>query len=72
MSMNKNGDGGPAFPLPDAAPNGNGDVLSHYIQPGMSLRDWFAGQAMAGICASPGSYTHTTVSRPKVQRGSLR
>lgn len=33
-------DGGPAFPTKDAQGN---------IQPGMSLRDWFAGQALAGI-----------------------
>lgn len=35
------GDGGPAFPTP--TPNSN-----H----GMSLRDWFAGQVLAGILAS--------------------
>ena len=34
-------DGGPAFPL------SNGYSL------GMSLRDWFAGQALAGLMASP-------------------
>lgn len=37
--MNKH-DGGPAFPAKDAQGN---------IQPGMSLRDWFAGQALIGI-----------------------
>ena len=31
-------DGGPAFPLP-----------GEYVTTGMSLRDWFAGQALAGI-----------------------
>jgi hypothetical protein len=36
-------DGGPAFPLPVTEWNpGNA---------GMSLRDWFAGQALAGIMA---------------------
>lgn len=35
-------DGGPAFPQPDASDNC-----------GMSLRDWFAGQALAGILGSP-------------------
>jgi hypothetical protein len=45
--MNARNDGGPAFPLPDAQPNGNGDVL-HPLQPGMSLRDYFAGQVLEG------------------------
>ena len=38
MSAQKN-NGGPAFP-------------GLYVgEPGMTLRDWFAGQALAGICA---------------------
>jgi hypothetical protein len=37
-------DGGPAFPV--VAENGLGHVAD-----GMSLRDWFAGQALAGIVA---------------------
>lgn len=37
-------DGGPAFP--------NKDELGSMI-PGMSLRDWFAGQALAGIMSNP-------------------
>lgn len=41
--MDKINDGGPAFPgaVDTAAP------------PGMSLRDWFAGQALAGLTANP-------------------
>ena len=44
-------DGGPAFPLPTI------DLQTHEIKypkhvQGMSLRDWFAGQAMAGNCAA--------------------
>lgn len=35
-------DGGPAFPVGELGVNG------HY---GMSLRDWFAGQALVGIFA---------------------
>lgn len=39
-------DGGPAFPRTGAE--------SHTSpQPGMSLRDWFAGQASVGLLASP-------------------
>ena len=33
--------GGPAFPT--------GLTPGHYSQEGMSLRDWFAGQAVAGM-----------------------
>ena len=35
--------GGPAFPV--NGPNGD--------HPGMELRDWFAGQAIAGLLANP-------------------
>lgn len=40
-------DGGHAFPniTPDMNVDGG---------PGMTLRDWFAGQALAGLCASDG------------------
>ena len=42
--MIKKNDGGPAFPVPNDA-NANGQV-------GMSLLDWFAGQALSGLIAS--------------------
>lgn len=46
--MNTPNDGGPAFPINDTVyPNGQ-------VQPGyngMSLRDWLAGQALAGQLA---------------------
>lgn len=39
-------DGGPAFPIPDSHyPNGQ----VQYGSNGMSLRDWFAGQALSGM-----------------------
>jgi hypothetical protein len=41
--MSKINDGGPAFPIPDEG------------WPGMTLRDWFAGQALAGISAQYGT-----------------
>ena len=34
-------DGGPAFPT--------GLTAGHYSQEGMTLRDWFAGQALGGM-----------------------
>jgi uncharacterized protein YodC (DUF2158 family) len=38
----KNNSGGPAFPVQD---------LSKWQCPGMTLRQWYAGQALAGLCA---------------------
>lgn len=43
-------DGGPAFPQPETK-NGN-TVADEHGQGGMSLRDYFAGQALAGLVAS--------------------
>ena len=40
-------DGGPAFPHGEK----HGDGSHFHSYPGMSLRDWFAGQALAGIFA---------------------
>ena len=37
--------GGPAFPATETEP--------HTLQPGMTLRDWFAGQAIPTICSNP-------------------
>ena len=37
-------DGGPAFACAVASPDGD-----KCLQEGMSLRDWFAGQALAGL-----------------------
>lgn len=46
-------DGGPAFPEAIAV-SAAGD---EYIGPsGMTLRDWFAGQALVGMLAATGSY----------------
>lgn len=40
-------DGGPAFPV---SWDMDGDRVA---MPGMSLRDWFAGQVLAGLWANP-------------------
>lgn len=48
-------DGGPAFPVvvPEIrGPDGEG-IREGWQEPGMSLRDWFAGQAMVGLLANP-------------------
>lgn len=42
--MTKINDGGPAFPVPD----GEAANLGYH---GASLREWFAGQALAGVWA---------------------
>lgn len=44
-------DGGSAFPRDDLEFHG-GNVVSGHYQSGMSLRDWFAGQALAGQIAA--------------------
>ena len=46
-------DGGPAFPIPGMSPVGTGDPRDGMAggcdpQPGMSLRDWFAGMFIQG------------------------
>lgn len=48
--MSRRDDGGTAFPvsIPGCGDNG---------QQGMSLRDWFAGQALAGLCTALISHT---------------
>ena len=45
--LNKKDDGGQAFP-----PNGTHPFVFHE---GMTLRDWFAGQAIMGLLACPGT-----------------
>ena len=42
-------DGGPAFPC-EQHETQNG-AWNQTFDPGMSLRDWFAGQALAGVIA---------------------
>jgi hypothetical protein len=50
MTAFANEAGGPAFPQGAVADHlGN----THPLFGGMTLRDWFAGQALAGLCANP-------------------
>lgn len=48
--MNKD-TGGAAFPVPGGPFNGNGDPIN-YPEAGMTLRDYFAAQVLAGVIAS--------------------
>jgi hypothetical protein len=43
-------DGGPAFPVA-SCPDANGQIC--WGTDGMTLRDWFAGRAMAGLLTQP-------------------
>jgi hypothetical protein len=53
-------DGGAAFPRTGMLLQ---DELYEYPQDGMSLRDWFAVQAMAGLLASNATYGGRTDNR---------
>jgi hypothetical protein len=48
--MKRKQSGGPAFPR-SGVKDGYGKVVGDVA--GMDLRDWFAGQALAGILANP-------------------
>ena len=48
-------DGGPAFPRPMVGSDQAGTVDAGCE--GMTLRDWFAGQALMGLCADYGRTT---------------
>lgn len=50
MAMSKIDDGGPVHPCPEASAQHFGDKAAYM---GMSLRDYFAGQALAGLLANP-------------------
>lgn len=56
--MSERDNGGPAFPCNDHPSLGYGETT------GMTLRDWFAGQALGGLTVGwndmPGSYAECT------------
>lgn len=49
MNDNQINDGGPAWPQSVSIAQPSGKYTVVHSQPGMSLRDWFAGQAMASL-----------------------
>jgi len=51
----KPNDGGPAFPLTEDAVNHKN---REFAMQGMSLRDWFAGQALVGLLANDRPISH--------------
>lgn len=50
---NQINDGGAAFPMAGNTSNWDAEKGQYVPQSGMTLRDWFAGQALAGLCANP-------------------
>jgi len=59
--MSEINDGGPAFPS-----EGEGHGNPHYHSPGMSLLDYFAGQALAGLLAADAKYNGKTDERERL------
>ena len=49
MSEGKINDGGPAFPIPQQQFSDGVMVVSSQGHPGMTLRQWYIGQALAGM-----------------------
>jgi hypothetical protein len=65
-------DGGPAFPQSETA-NGNPMYAEHGDHSGgMSLRDWFAGQALAGILGDGHSCWDSSVLQGNARQIALR
>lgn len=56
MSADKTNDGGPAFPVTFE----HSEATSE--KPGMSLRDYFAGQALAGLLAAGYEVSDSTIA----------
>ncbi len=53
MTSRDRNDGGPAFPHTLSQAKDEKDEIYYYqTEGGMSLRDWFAGQALVGLAAS--------------------
>jgi hypothetical protein len=57
-------DGGPAFPRPTSTDEASERCNVFYAQDGMTLRDWFAGQALSN------AYTQADVDPDRIARWS--
>ena len=57
--MTTHNNGGPAFPC-EVGPASDGHTIQtgnmQWMQSGMTLRDYFAGKALQGICAHPDTW----------------
>lgn len=51
--MNTQPDNPPAFPVASASFTADGSLYSARSTPGMTIREWYAGQIIAGLCANP-------------------
>lgn len=61
-------DGGPAFPNGECSGCGTDHAPVKHLFMGMSLRDWFAGQAMQAIIAKTPFVDMTAPSRESAQQ----
>jgi hypothetical protein len=70
--MSKQNDGGPAFPHQQPRHLDQHALTDFYH--GMSLRDWFAGQVMEGVCTwlIPSEPPETDETLAKLARDSYR
>lgn len=68
--MNQQKDGGPAFPQIDTRTAGeNGDYRQEtYSYGGMTLRQWYAGQALIGLAASNNGHWFGAQDTPEMAR----
>jgi hypothetical protein len=55
-------DGGSAFPKTGSYHNDATSDHDSYDREGMTLRDWFAGQALAGLLASKGYHERSVAA----------
>lgn len=70
MSMNTPNDGGPAFPFGQVSEL-TGQPINGFFNPGMSLRDWLAGKAMAAIIAKTPYQIHQSPSRDEALQSEV-
>lgn len=61
--MSTASDGGPAFPSPAINNDSRIDWAVEYGYGGMTLRDWFAGQALSGVLAQPEQTGNTATAK---------
>ena len=73
--MSEKNDGGPAFPFtPNLQPREDDGRWVQYYEPGdpgMSMRDWFAGQFLSGIYACRPNVPGDTIVLEDMQRMAI-